>query len=706
MFKGYQYIEQSFIKDYTEIKKQIVNTVVITSLLNKGYKACILNLYLASTQYGYNASAKSEGTHKLLRITDINDGAVDWKSVPYCNCDDEKKYLLNKGDILIARTGGTTGKSFLINDVPSNAIFASYLIRLRANNQCLPEFISIFLNSYAYWSQISEMKSGSAQPNVNAEKLKTLLIPDCPVKVQRKILNIINGTIEEEDFFTIELMTKIKNVILTVANNEELKKEFDKQQTYLQLLRQTILQEAVQGKLTKQDPTDEPATELLKRIRAEKDKLIQAGKLKKERELTPVTKDKMPLELPKGWVWCRLKEFGFIMGGGTPLTTKSQYWNGKIPWITPKDTKADFLNDSEDKVTIEGVHNSSAKLIPPNSILIVGRSGILKRTLPVSINTIECTVNQDLKVLVPYIQEMATYIRLLLKGHEDFILKKLIKYGMTVHSLKYKEFELHPFPLPPLQEQHRIVAKVHQLQQQLNQLEVQVQQSRQYAQQLFQSVLKEAFEQKETIVVTKQEINSLPNKLHGMLLAKIIDAHYKHPKYLPTLGRVKGEKTCHIIEDQLQIDLDRKPVKDAAGPVDFFHILEVEKEAQNANWFEAKQKNSRAKVDYLKGKYFNDALKEASNALKDREESADRIINLFLHLDTEQTEIIATVYAAWNNLLIRQLKLVDDDIITEARENWTKQKLKYPRSKFQRAIEWLRKNQLIPTGKGKVVSSK
>ena len=87
-----------------------------------------------------------------------------------------------------------------------------------------------------------------------------------------------------------------------------LDKELDQQQTYLQLLRQTILQEAVQGKLTKQDPTDEPATELLKRIKAEKEKLIKAGKLKKEKELPPITEDEIPFELPEGWGWCRLEE--------------------------------------------------------------------------------------------------------------------------------------------------------------------------------------------------------------------------------------------------------------------------------------------------------------------------------------------------------------------------------------------------------------
>lgn len=105
-------------------------------------------------------------------------------------------------------------------------------------------------------------------------------------------------------------------------NIEIVRDEITQQETYLQLLRQTILQEAVQGKLTKQAPTDEPATELLKRIKAEKEKLLKAGKLKKEKELPQITEDQIPFELPEGWVWCRLEGIASVGTGATPLTTK------------------------------------------------------------------------------------------------------------------------------------------------------------------------------------------------------------------------------------------------------------------------------------------------------------------------------------------------------------------------------------------------
>jgi type I restriction enzyme, S subunit len=107
------FVPLSFITSDVEILKQIKNSVLISHLLEQCGETT-LNCYLDSTQYGFTASASNSGTHKFLRITDINSGQVDWENVPYCNCENDAKYLLKENDILIARTGGTTGKSFCV----------------------------------------------------------------------------------------------------------------------------------------------------------------------------------------------------------------------------------------------------------------------------------------------------------------------------------------------------------------------------------------------------------------------------------------------------------------------------------------------------------------------------------------------------------------------------------------------------------------
>src|SRR5690606_33794176 len=107
---------------------------------------------------------------------------------------------------------------------------------------------------------------------------------------------------------------------------------------------------------------------------------------KKEKELPPIKPEEIPFDIPENWVWCRLSEVGRITGGGTPSMSNPQYWNGNIPWVSPKDMGVDFVSDTEMKVTKKGVEESTTNLIPIGSLLIVGRSGILKRKLPVAIN--------------------------------------------------------------------------------------------------------------------------------------------------------------------------------------------------------------------------------------------------------------------------------------------------------------------------------
>lgn len=140
-------------------------------------------------QYGYTKSANKEKIGpKFLRITDIQDGLVDWEQVPYCQCDQAalKRYQLQDSDIVFARTGATTGKTFLIKN-PPEAVFASYLIRLHIEKDVLPDFVYWFFQSPHYWRQI--IPRGGAQPNMNAQLLKKVCIPiPTSIPVQEQII--------------------------------------------------------------------------------------------------------------------------------------------------------------------------------------------------------------------------------------------------------------------------------------------------------------------------------------------------------------------------------------------------------------------------------------------------------------------------------------------------------------------------------------
>ena len=210
--------------------------------------------------YGYTASSTSVDTGtKLLRITDIQNGTVDWETVPFCEITqtDELKYKLEMGDLLFARTGATVGKSFLIETEIPKAVFASYLIRIILGNNVIRKYVYYFFQSDLYWAQIRDNQIGTGQPNVNGKILSELMIPICPLEEQKEIVRRI-----EERF----------------AKIEKIEQEYQKAVKLCDRLEQETLAKAFRGELVPQDPNDEPASVLLERIRAERAMLTQPRK--------------------------------------------------------------------------------------------------------------------------------------------------------------------------------------------------------------------------------------------------------------------------------------------------------------------------------------------------------------------------------------------------------------------------------------------
>jgi type I restriction enzyme S subunit len=181
-----------------------------------GWQKLKVGDFCESPQYGYTASATSEPIGpRLLRITDIQDGEVSWDSVPYCLCPDPDKYLLRRGDLLFARTGGTIGKSFVIRNCPE-AVFASYLIRLRVKSCATVDYLARYFQSQSYWAQIADKKSGTGQPNLNGEKLRNIVVPIAPAKEQLRIvddLQLLQTRVDEVRRLQAETADEINAVI-------------------------------------------------------------------------------------------------------------------------------------------------------------------------------------------------------------------------------------------------------------------------------------------------------------------------------------------------------------------------------------------------------------------------------------------------------------------------------------------------------------
>ena len=249
--------------------------------------------------YGVSESAKTSGKYKLLRITDIQNNSVQWDSVPYTDFDENKanSYLLSDGDILFARTGATVGKSYLVQGLTEEAIYASYLIRVQTYDVVLPQYVKFYFESGYYWEQIEQGSVGVGQPNVNGTILGNLHIPIPPIHEQCRIVSELSkwmGLIDVIEQGKTDLQAVIKQA------------------------KSKILDLAIHGKLVPQDPADEPASKLLKRINPDAEITCDNGHY-----------GKIPFEQPSSWVWCRLGDVVSIKSGDSISVRNNQ--DGKYP---------------------------------------------------------------------------------------------------------------------------------------------------------------------------------------------------------------------------------------------------------------------------------------------------------------------------------------------------------------------------------------
>ena len=242
-------------------------------------------------------------------------------------------------------------------------------------------------------------------------------------------------------------------------------------------LKQTILQLAVMGKLVRQDPTDEPASVLLEKIAAEKAQLIKDKKIKKEKPLPPISDDEKPFELPKGWEWCRLANFSDVGTGSTPSRTNSSYWQPEeFSWVSSGETGELFVTKTKEKISRLAVKETNVSIYPVGT-LIVAMYGQGKTRGQITELLIEAGTNQACAA-IQLINENVShkkYIKLFfLKAYEEI---RSFAAGGAQPNLNVGKISTTVIPIPPLNEQKRIVTKVEQLMLLCEQLKSRLQQS-------------------------------------------------------------------------------------------------------------------------------------------------------------------------------------------------------------------------------------
>ena len=418
-----------------------------------------------SIQYGYNAPAEEAGDIRMVRISDIQDGEVLWTTVPFCHINKSEidSYLLQKDDILFARTGGTVGKSFLVNDVPYPSIYAGYLIRTRYSNMLSAQYMKYFMECELYWEQLRTGTIATAQPNCNGKTLAKMILPIPPYNEQIRITDKLNQVLEQ------------------VRKYGESQDRLDKLNVQIfDLLKKSILQEAIQGKLVPKNASDEPASILLQRIKEEKLRLVKEGKLKNKdvvestiyrgddnkyyeqigQEIVDITDD-VPFDLPDNWQWVRFGQIVRMCIGKTPARGDVKYWSDATkPWVSISDM-ADYghINNTKEKISNAAAASIMGGISPVGSLLMsfkltVGRTSILD---------IDAYHNEAIISIYPFIDEDFT-----LRDYLFYTLPVLSNMGDSKDAIKGKTLNSKSLnslliPLPPLKEQRYIINRLEEL---------------------------------------------------------------------------------------------------------------------------------------------------------------------------------------------------------------------------------------------------
>jgi len=374
----------------------------------EGWEVFQLRRIVAEHRQGYYSTDPYVETGvKLLRITDLGEsGAVNYDTCPRVeDRSDVGEFLLRNGDFVFARTGGA-GSFGLIGEISERIAYASYLIRFRFCKNSLPGFLRFFFLSAGFKGGIQRDIHGGVNQNVHAQDIKNQCFAIPPLAEQTAIAEFLDRE-----------TGKIDGLVAEQKRLMELLKE----------KRQAVISHAVTKGLDPHAKMKPSGIEWLG-------------------------------DVPEHWRLPKLKGLATFSGGGTPSRDNPAYWNGDIPWVSPKDMKAEQIVGAEEAITNEGLSGSASNLLPPGRVLIVVRSGILKHTIPIAINGVAVALNQDMKALsFDSTKCDALFFLRWVQGHNEQLLFAWAKQGATVESIEHSYLAQTLIPLPDIHEQRAIV---------------------------------------------------------------------------------------------------------------------------------------------------------------------------------------------------------------------------------------------------------
>lgn len=630
---------------------------------------------------------------------------------------ENKRTAIEAGDVLLTIVASLGRSAVVPEDAPKFVLQRSVAV---VRTDIVPYFLCKLFLSPICTDYYDTHAKGTAQRGIYLGKLGEMPIPLPPLVEQQRIVAKIDELMARCDELEklriaqqgarLAVHAEAIKQLLNIAKPDQhqraqafLAEHFGELYTVKENvaeLRKAILQLAVMGKLVTQNPNDQPASELLQEIEAEKQRLVKEGKIKKPKPLPPINLEEVPYASPQGWDWVRLGSVGSFERGKSkhrPRNDKRLFDGGSYPFVQTGDVSR--ANKTKSQIlTCGSFYNDfglqQSRLWEKNTLCITIAANIAE------------TGFLGMDACIP--DSVVAFLSV------DPALSKLVKVFIDVAKADLERFAPSTaqkninleiinellFPLPPLCEQRRIVAKVDQLIDLCDSLDQQI----------------DVATSKKAELLNALDAQSQSNTAGQLQPASLSAAHvidmaayrasigcYTLSKLANTqyFGRTAAAKMMYLAQAHIGLNLDLKPEREAAGPLDTW-IYDFERQGQGKRWFEVNEKtlsNGRKKAEYRCWSALSEPAAKAEALMSPSQKTEfDRLIYALADKRTEEVEIIATLFAVWNDFLIDGVEPTDTQIISDVRENWHERKARFTPAELGRWLNWLRRENIIPRG--------
>ena len=364
----------------------------------------------------YNDEVLTEATSSDTEIQYIDIGSVSAtegishiETMLFKDAPSRARRIVKDGDVIVSTVRTYLEAIAPIDNPPENLIVSTGFAVIRPNKNLYKGYAAYCLRAKGFIKEVVARSVGVSYPAINSSDLVNIAVPSIAYSEQTKIANFLDHE-----------TAKIDSLI-------------EKQQQLIQLLkekRQAVISHTVTKGLNPNVPMKDSGVEWLGKV-------------------------------PEHWELVPLKYLCTFSGGGTPSKDNLNYWtDGDIPWVSPKDMKTFWIKETQDYITEKAIKESSTNMVEPNSLLMVVRSGILQRTIPIAINKVPVTMNQDMKALKFGNRVLVEYIADLIHGNTSELLLEWSKEGATVESIEHEYLANSIVPVPPIEEQQSITTLV------------------------------------------------------------------------------------------------------------------------------------------------------------------------------------------------------------------------------------------------------